>query len=152
MNLIALNIERAPDMAGLHAQAFEAPWDAPAIAALLAGPGVFALAVEVGARLEAFILMRAVAGEAEILTLATAPAARRRGFARALLDAGLKLSAQAGAEKVFLEVAHDNRAAIDLYQDCDFRPTGRRAAYYARKSGPPGDALVLSRALDPTGA
>ncbi|HVY33447.1 MAG TPA: GNAT family N-acetyltransferase [Caulobacteraceae bacterium] len=152
MNLITLTAERAPDMAALHALAFETPWDAPAISALLAGPGVFALAVEGGGRLEAFILMRAIAGEAEILTLATAPGFRRRGLARALLDAGLKLSAQAGAEKVFLEVAHDNRAAIDLYQDCDFRPTGRRPAYYARRSGPPADAIVLSRALDPTGA
>lgn len=152
MKLLALTAQDAESMAALHALAFEVAWTASAFASLVQSPGVFALAVKGESGLESFIVIRAVAGEAEILTLATAPASRRRGLARNLLDSGLKLSAQTGAEKVFLEVAHDNRAAIDLYQDCDFRPTGRRSAYYARRSGPPADAIVLSRALAPTGA
>ena len=152
MKLLTLDKDHAQSMAALHAQAFETPWDAPAFESLLAGPGVFALAVQGDSSLEALILMRAIAGEAEILTLATAPAHRGRGLARALLEAALTLSAEAGAQKAFLEVAHDNRAAIALYQDSGFSPSGRRPGYYARASGPAADAIVLSRGLDPGGA
>jgi ribosomal-protein-alanine N-acetyltransferase len=151
VKLLTLDAARAEELAALHGQAFQTPWSARAFADLLASPGVFGLGVQ-GDALESFILMRAIAGEAEILTLATAPACRRRGLARAMLEAGLRLAAQAGAERAFLEVAHDNQAAIDLYQDCGFGPVGRRPAYYARTWGPAADAIVLSRSLHPGGA
>jgi ribosomal-protein-alanine N-acetyltransferase len=134
-------------LAALHEQAFETPWTAQAFAELLRSPGVFALAARGEARLEGLILMRAIAGEAEVLTLAVTPNRRRTGLARALLDAALGLAAQMGAERVFLEVAHDNHAAMGLYARAGFTPTGRRRAYYARISGPAADALILSRTL-----
>ena len=65
----------APLLAVLHAGAFPRPWDEDALGALLAAFNVFGLLVEG----RGFILCRAVADEAEILTLAVAPGFRRQG-------------------------------------------------------------------------
>ncbi|MBU2208038.1 MAG: GNAT family N-acetyltransferase, partial [Alphaproteobacteria bacterium] len=72
--------DRAARLADVHAEAFPAPWDAAALEALLDQDGVFALEDPDG-----FILLRAVADEAEILTLAVRPAARRRGLGARLV-------------------------------------------------------------------
>jgi len=126
-------------LAEIHAQAFDAPWDAAAFSDLLGQSGVIAVAEADG-----FILIRVVADEAEILTLAVRPAARRQGLG-ARLTAQAATAAQAqGATSLFLEVAEDNAAARGLYEALGFQPAGRRRGYYARKDGPAVDALILA--------
>jgi [ribosomal protein S18]-alanine N-acetyltransferase len=90
-----------------------------------------------------FILMRTIAGEAEILTLAVLPAARRAGTGRALVEAGLDAARGRGAQRAFLEVSVNNMAALALYRSAGWDAAGHRARYY--KDG--SDALVLSRTL-----
>ncbi|MDB5733958.1 MAG: ribosomal-protein-alanine N-acetyltransferase [Alphaproteobacteria bacterium] len=120
-------------LAALHVQCFPDAWDAAAIAALLATPGTFAFHSHDG-----FVLARAVAGEAEILTLAVAPAARGRGLGRALLEAATTKAKALGAETMFLEVGADNPAALALYAGLGFAKIGDRKAYYNGR-----DAFVL---------
>jgi ribosomal-protein-alanine N-acetyltransferase len=139
MRLRPATAEDAVALAAVHALAFDAPWPPEAFTGLLESPGVFALAAVTNAPV-ALILMRAVADEAEVLTLAVAPAHRRRGAAKALLTAGLDLAAAAGAQTAFLEVA--------LYHGAGFAQVGRRPGYYARADGSAIDALVLRRALN----
>jgi ribosomal-protein-alanine N-acetyltransferase len=148
MRLRPAGPEDAAALAEAHALAFADPWPARAFAELLASPGAFALAAEAGDRLAGLILLRAIAGEAEVLTLAVIPAHRRRGVGRALLEAGLGRSALAGAAAAFLEVAADNAAGIALYRQDGFEAVGRRAGYYPRGQGPAADALVLRRPLN----
>ena len=152
MELIQLPLALAEDMAALHAQAFEAPWDAASLIGLMEGPGVLALGVEDEGALAGFILLRAVAGEAEVLTLAVAPALRRQGLGKALMGAALGLAEALGAQTAFLEVAADNPSAIALYEALGFAQAGRRTAYYRRNVGPAVDAIVLSRDLEGRGA
>ncbi len=83
--------------------------------------------------------MRLAADEAEILTLATMPQARRQGVGRALLDAALDWARAGGATRVFLEVSDANIPAQALYAAAGFTPCGRRSQYYPDGS----DALVL---------
>ena len=135
----------AEALAALHAAAFDAPWNAAALAELLAQPGAI-LAAEPG---EGFILLRAAADEAEVLTLAVRPEARRRGLGGRLVETGVARAAAMGAERVFLEVADDNAAALALYARHGFREVGRRRRYYARPDGTRRDALLL--ALNLTG-
>jgi len=130
--------ERAEALATVHAAAFEAPWSAAEFAALLAAPGVVALEAEGG-----FALVRALAGEAEMLTLAVAPELRRRGTGRTLLRAAMAAAGEAGAESLVLEAAADNAPALALYAQEGFTAVGRRRAYYARTGEPAADALVL---------
>lgn len=127
-------------LAALHAEAFDAPWDAASLSALLGSPGVFAL--EDG---DGFVLIRVVADEAEILTLAVRPVARRGGLGGRLVEAAVASAAALGAERMFLEVAEDNVAARALYARTGFVEAGRRRGYYARTDGSREDALVLTR-------
>lgn len=127
----------AENLAAVHAGAFDHPWDAAALADLLSQAGVFGIAAPDG-----FILCRVVLDEAEILTLAVRPDARRRGLARRLVEAGGAMARSAGAERLFLEVAEDNVAARGLYADAGFVETGRRRAYYETPQGRT-DALIL---------
>jgi ribosomal-protein-alanine N-acetyltransferase len=141
-------IPAKPDQAGvlaaIHAEAFDHPWDAAALADLLTAQGVFAL---VDPQQRGFILIRVAADEAEVLTLAVAPSARRRGLGRRLVEEGAERAAALGAESLFLEVAADNGAAIALYAKLAFQSAGRRARYYARSGAAPVDALVLRKRL-----
>jgi ribosomal-protein-alanine N-acetyltransferase len=146
MKLRAADASDALALAKAHASAFDAPWPPEAFTALMAAPGVFALAAVDQAPV-GLILMRAVAGEAEVLTLAVEPSHRRRGVARALLRGGLARAAALGAENAFLEVAADNPAALALYGEEGFAQAGRRADYYRRPGGQAVDALVLRRTL-----
>lgn len=133
--------DQAQRLAALHATAFDAPWDAAAFADLLTGPGVFVVESEAG-----FILMRSVADEAEILTLAVRPEARGRGEGGRLTVEGVAGAAARGAERVFLEVADDNVSALAVYRRAGFAEVGRRPRYYARPDGSRRDAILLARA------
>jgi [ribosomal protein S18]-alanine N-acetyltransferase len=104
-------------LARLHAQAFAAPWSEAEFADLLGQAGVFAVVEPDG-----FILVRVVLDEAEILTLAVRPEARRAGLGGRLTGRGAVAAAQAGASRLFLEVAEDNVAARALYDRAGFRP------------------------------
>lgn len=124
----------AAELARLHALAFDRPWTA----------GEFEDLIRTGAAgwmtADGFILTRTAAGEAEILTLAVDPVARRQGLGRRLVCAPV------AAEAVFLEVAADNEAAIALYRQAGFEQAGVRRAYYSRPGGGV-DALVLRKSL-----
>lgn len=129
----------ATRLAALHAEAFDAPWDAAAFGSLLDQAGV-----HLAESLDGFILMRTVADEAEILTLAVRPDARRRGVGAELVARGAAAAAARGATRLFLEVADDNEAARGLYARAGFVEAGRRPRYYARADGSRRDALLLA--------
>jgi [ribosomal protein S18]-alanine N-acetyltransferase len=141
------NATNADALARLHAASFETPWTAADIAALLDGPGGFALKVS-DPQVRGFVLARAISYDAEILTLAVEPAFRRQGLARLLTEAAAQLAATLGAESLFLEVAEDNPAAIALYANLGFEQVGHRRGYYARAGAAPVDALVMRRDLN----
>lgn len=135
-----------PDaLAALHRRCFQAPppWSASDFIGFLADPLCFLL-IEGDA---GFLLGRAVAGEAELLTLAVLPEARRRGLGRKLVARFLYQARLRGAERAFLEVSAENAAAVDLYESAGFTPAGRRKGYYHVEGAPPVDALVLQRDL-----
>lgn len=144
--LPAAGPEDAPALAALHAASFpaQAAWGADAIGMMLGLPGAFAL-WRPG---EGFVLARAAGGEAEIVTLAVVPAARRRGLGAALMTGAMAVAVARGASALFLEVAEANAAALALYRSLGFVEVGRRPRYYADGA----DALVLRRDLGGSGS
>lgn len=130
--------ELAQGLADLHAEAFDAPWSATAFADLLGQPGVMLEGDANG-----FILIRTVADEAEILTLAVRPSGRRQGLGARLVRTATDRAAATGATRMFLEVAEDNAPARALYGALGFEAAGRRPRYYPRAEGPAVDALLL---------
>jgi ribosomal-protein-alanine N-acetyltransferase len=129
------------DLAALHALAFPPAeaWSAEAMALMLEMPGSFGLWLP-GAGL---VLARVAVDEAEILTIAVVPAARRRGLGAALLAAALAGAGLRGAASMFLEVAAENTPALALYAALGFFRVGQRRHYY----GQGRDALVMRRGI-----
>ena len=91
-------------------------------------------------------ILRTAADEAEILTIAVLPAARRQGRAARLVRACLGEASAAGAARLHLEVAGSNAAARALYLSAGFVETGRRPGYYRGASGRE-DAVLMRREL-----
>jgi ribosomal-protein-alanine N-acetyltransferase len=84
-----------------------------------------------------FLVWRALgADEREILNLAVAPAARRRGVGRSLMKAMLRDFAGA----VFLEVRESNTEAQTFYQQLGFERVSVREKYYLQ---PEEGAIVM---------
>jgi ribosomal-protein-alanine N-acetyltransferase len=128
-------------LAAIHAASFppREAWGADAIGLQLALPGVFGLIEERGGML----LGRIAADEAEVLTLAVTPGARRQGMGTGLLWEAKARMVSHGASVVFLEVAASNVAALSLYRAEGFVEVGRRPRYYADGS----DAVVMRAKL-----
>lgn len=124
-------------LAAIHKASFprRQVWAVDAFALQLILPGVFGLIDPCGG----LIMVRTVADEAEVLTLAVIPAMRRRGVAATLLRQAMTEAVARGAGALFLEVSTRNAAAQALYRRFGFTEVGRRRRYYPDGS----DALVL---------
>ncbi|MBI1251986.1 MAG: GNAT family N-acetyltransferase [Alphaproteobacteria bacterium] len=137
------------ELAALHAHAFPRGWSEEEILDLLAR-GAFGYWASPPAPV-AFALAWAPGGDAEILTLVTAEAARRRGWGGKLMAATIAHAAALGAEAMVLEVGVGNGAARALYDGLGFREIGRRPRYYER-GGASEDALIMKLILSRTAA
>jgi len=140
----------AAQLAALHRRCFTIPppWSEVYFAGFLADPQCRLITRCDGDHLQAFALFRVVLDEAELLTLATDPDARRKGHARAVMQEGLGIARSAGARVCHLEVAIENQPAIALYRGMGFVQVGQRRGYYRAPGHPPIDALVFRAELD----
>ncbi len=133
----------AAAIAAVHGVSFQRGWGEHEVHRLLFESNVIAHRAMSGGKLIGFILSRRAAGEAEILSVAIAPAWRGRKLSRSLLDLHLRRLAGLGARSVFLEVGEHNAPACRLYRRAGFREVGRRQGYYEGGA----TALVLRRDL-----
>lgn len=147
-------IEPLPDgaaepLAILHGACFpDDPWEAGALARLIALTGSFGWVAWEGETPAGFILVRDLGNECEILSLGVAPRWRRLGIAQDLIRAAIDETRQRFRLSLVLEVATDNDAASGLYAGFGFVAVGRRARYYKRPDGR-ADAFILRLTLEP---
>jgi len=92
-------------------------------------------------RLLGFAIFWVVHDELHILNVATDPRQRRRGVARAVMNATLERGRQRRCVLATLEVRRGNGAALALYQSLGFRAVGVRPNYYVDESE---DAIVMN--------
>lgn len=142
MKVTSARPEDAPDMASIHAQAFDKPWAEGEFEDLLDGEGIFGVLAR-GEDPAGVLICRTAAGEAEILTVGVAGWARRKGVGQALMLAAIGQARAAGAEQMFLEVDVANAAAVALYERLGFARSGLRKGYYDRGAAGLADALVM---------
>jgi [ribosomal protein S18]-alanine N-acetyltransferase len=137
----------AEPLAILHAACFpDDPWEAGALARLIALTGSFGWIACEGETPAGFILVRDLGNECEVLSLGVAPRWRRLGIAQDLLQAAIEETRRRARSSLVLEVATDNDAAGALYAGFGFVAVGRRARYYKRPDGR-ADALILRLTL-----
>jgi ribosomal-protein-alanine N-acetyltransferase len=130
----------APAMARILREAPEAAsWPEESYRESLRLPGMVSFVSEGDGSVTGFLIGRQVADEAEVLNLAVAPMARRRGAGGALLGAALEEFRARGVSRVFLEVRESNVTGITFYQGRGFSKLGRREEYYRE----PAEAAIL---------
>ena len=150
VSLLWAGPEQAADIAKLHAQVFSPAWSEERITKLLEHPASTAfISVHSGPPRTpiGFVLAQFVADEAEILSIGVAPDWQKKGVGRRLIDGLARALQRAEAKKVFLEVAADNDAALQLYSKAGFLGTGLRRGYYERPGAAPVDAVTLALRL-----
>jgi [ribosomal protein S18]-alanine N-acetyltransferase len=146
----------APDaaelLATLHSACFpDDPWEAAAMARLVALTGSFGWMAWDGDAAIGFIMVRDLSNECEILSLGVVPRWRRRGVAQALLRAAIAETRDRKLPSLVLEVATDNDAAGALYAGLGFARVGRRPRYYRRPDGR-ADAFILRLTVESAAA
>lgn len=120
---------------------FADPWTTQDFRDCVSSDAVF-LVAETAEGIVGYVVALEVVDEGEILNLAVAPAGRRHGLGRALVEHVLEALGQRGARQVYLEVRESNAPARVLYAAHGFKEVGRRKQYYRR---PVEDAIVLRR-------
>lgn len=94
----------------------------------------------------AFLVAWHVADELHVLSVATLPAARRRGIATSLMRASIEYARARHVRIVLLEVRRSNRPALRLYRGMGFTAMGVRPGYYGDNGE---DAIEMVLSLDP---
>lgn len=133
-------------ISALHKRCFSQPWTTTDFSRFAHAEECDGVVARVGEVITGFIVIRIIADEAEVLTLAVDGPWRRQGVASAILEQAMAVAAGRGAATLFLEVGVRNDAARALYKRLGFIRAGRRARYYTTPDGPE-DALVMKRAL-----
>ncbi|QDZ12378.1 ribosomal protein S18-alanine N-acetyltransferase [Devosia ginsengisoli] len=138
----------ARELARIHATGFYRGWPVGEFESFLddANTPVY-VACDARRRIAGFALIRVVADEAELLTIAVDPKWRGKRIGQALLKAVFDDLLLTPAKRMFLEVSEENAAAIKLYQRQDFAVISSRKGYYPKPDGSQATALVMARDL-----
>jgi ribosomal-protein-alanine N-acetyltransferase len=138
----------AAELAKLHEKGFFRGWPTADFASFIADKATpVYVACDARRRIAGFAIIRLVADESELLTIAVDPKWRGKGVGRALLDAVFADLMLSPARKMFLEVDEQNTPAIRLYKGLGFSTISSRKGYYARADGSAATALVMTRDL-----
>lgn len=117
-------------------------WTAAQCLSLLAMPGSCLYLAHSEGTLAGFAMTRWIADEEELLLIAVAPEARRKGIASRLLQHIIKSARRCRREIMFIEV-RENNPAIAFYTQFGFEQVGRRPSYYSGSDGDRFDALTM---------
>lgn len=122
---------------------FRTPWRREHFLHEIAAPHSFPLVATVNGAVAGYICLASLFEEAQILDIAVAPDERGRGIALMLMNRGISIAREKGAEVLLLEVRASNTAAITLYEKLGFVRTGVRPGYY----GEGEDAVLMEKHL-----
>lgn len=93
-----------------------------------------------------YLFFTAVLDEGGVDNIAVAPAVRRRGAGRALMEEFHRRAREMGLAFLLLEVRPSNQSAVSLYTKLGYEEIGRRKNYYER---PKEDAIMMRLELTP---
>ena len=138
-----MHLADLPAVMEIDRRSLPRPWSEAIWREELQSPFSLYLVLEEDGTVFSYIGLKHLADEAHIMTLAVHPERRRRGFARALVEAAFADPASSKARRVYLEVRPSNVAARMLYDSLGFVQAGVRPRYYGDE-----DALFLTLNLD----
>ncbi len=141
----AMRSDDLPRVMEVEREAYTMPWTEATFRGLLRRRDADLFVAEIEGEIAGYAVFWAVLDQGELGNVASAPDFRRRGVARALIDAVLERAAERGVREVFLEVRISNDGARRLYESYGFVEVGRRRNYYME---PLEDALVMKKQVE----
>jgi ribosomal-protein-alanine N-acetyltransferase len=124
---------------------YEFPWSAGNFVDSIHA-GYSAWVYEIGGEIIGHAVLMIALDEAHLLNITIAPAWRRQGLGRVLLQHSLDAAREQQVRTLFLEVRPSNRPAIELYEKSGFEAFALRKGYYPAQQGRE-DALVMRTQL-----
>ena len=123
---------------------YPTPWSRSMFAGELAKPSSICLGAVDGERdeLVGYLIISRYVDAWHVMNIAVAPANRRKGIARALMERLFEVTARDARRGYTLEVRVSNDAAISLYEALGFHARGIRRGYYTDNRE---DALIMWR-------
>ncbi len=141
ITVAAISQSVLPAIAEIEADLFETALSLPLLECLYDGPAFAGHISFEEEKICGYVLAHQTHDQIEILSIGTVSTHQRRGHANLLIET---LIANAYEATLFLEVAADNKAALNLYRKSGFVEVGRRPEYYKR-GRKMCDALVMRR-------
>jgi ribosomal-protein-alanine N-acetyltransferase len=123
---------------------YPTPWSRSMFAGELAKPSSICLGAVDGEQdeLVGYLIISRYVDAWHVMNIAVAPAYRRKGIARALMERLFEVTGRDARRGYTLEVRVSNDAAISLYEALGFRARGIRRGYYTDNRE---DALIMWR-------
>lgn len=110
---------------------FSDPWSKAAFEEVAFSPFRHCFLVEDGGQVCAYSCLFVLFEDAEVQNIAVSPAARGKGYAKALLREMHEKAKALGAKRCLLEVREGNAPALALYESFGYTRYGLRGKYYA---------------------
>ena len=132
-----------PAADALEERCFSVPWAPGSFQEILGRDAYHLVVAEEEGKILGLGVLMSVIDSGDVMDLAVAPEARRKGIGRALLTELIRTADARGVRRLFLEVREHNEAAIRLYETSGFLRIGVRRDYYEK---PREDALLYVRA------
>ena len=142
MTIIKMRPEHVSQVAELEKLCFSDPWSEKSVASELENELALWLVALEGETLAGYVGSQTVMGETDMMNIAVAPAFRRQGIARELIQALVRDLKERASHSLTLEVRASNAPARALYESLGFSQAGRRPGYYRN---PKEDALILRK-------
>ena len=136
-----------PAVVHLEIVCFSDPWSENSIVYGMKDPAAVFLCARLDGELAGYTVMTHVLDEGYVDNIAVEERFRRRGVARALMEAVFASAEELELSFLSLEVRASNLPAIALYRSFGFEQVGLRRGYYDH---PKEDALIMTRMLRET--
>ena len=140
--IVPMGENHIDEVAVIETECFENPWKKEDIALQLTNENAHFLCAVSGGEVCGYIGIYEYFESCETANLAVLPPFRRKGIARALINAAAQGAKSRGREFITLEVRPSNEAALSLYSSLGFEKAGLRKNFY---SSPVEDALILTK-------
>ena len=143
IKIVLATQENIAEIVKVENACFSAPWSEGSVRESLQNPAShFYLAYADGA-LAGYMGLQIFSGEGYVTNVATLPAFRRRGVAKALMERAM----QNDMAFITLEVRESNLPAFRLYETLGFCEVGRRPRFYRN---PDESAILMTKYLKET--
>lgn len=139
---LPMNSSHISAIAQLEKVCFSDPWSEASVASELGNRLSLWIVAMDGETLVGYVGSQTVLGESDMMNIAVAPDARRRGIAQGLIAALIQALTETGCHSLSLEVRVSNEPARMLYEKLGFQQVGCRRNYYRN---PREDALILRK-------